>query len=171
MFEILGEQPPAWFALKNSHPGLFVRNSARAYTVPIVAQFLIYAGVYAQNLKGRLAIADISGPDPGPFPPHKSHMAGFDADVAYTLTGTYPTPIGVPMSPDWIAVVHALSPWLEVIFMSKARIAEYPKQRAKAPLGPLVPLELVDWPGHTTHAHLRFRTGQQTLVPGPVLPP
>lgn len=169
--KLLGAPPPAWFSLKNSHEGLFVRNTARSYTTPLVAQYLIYAGVYAWNLKGRLAIADISGPEPGPFTPHLSHQEGRDADVSYTLQGKYPTPVTTPMSPDWIAVMHAISPWLEVIFMSQARIEEYAKTRSKAPLGPIRPLELLFWAGHAEHAHLRFRTGQQNLVPGPQLPP
>lgn len=139
-----------------------MRNPLRAFTVPIVAQYLIYAGYYAAFLGGRLGIGDISGPTPGPFAPHKSHQQGRDADVAYTLNGDFPTPTDVPMSPDWVNVMHALAPWLEVVFMSKWRREQYQKVAPQA----LVPgkVKITDLAGHDKHAHFRFRIEGASLV-------
>ena len=166
---VLGEIPPPWFPLQ-SNTGLRIRNTARSFTVPLVAQLLIYAGIYAKQLHGTFTVADISGTQPGPFPPHKSHQDGFDADVAYDLTGEYPTEIPSPIAPAWIGVVHALAPWLDRIFMSQARIDEFNTRAPEAPIPALAPVLLVKWDGHQKHAHLRFRSPKINALPH-VLPP
>lgn len=170
---MIGSDAPGWFALKNSHAGLNVINTNRSFCTPLTAQILIYAGFYVTQIAkgGRLAVGDISGPQPGKFDPHLSHQKGEDADVSYILNGKYPTPIETPISPEWIAMVHAIAPWLTVIFMSNARIAEFKKIAPLAPLQPIVPVNLKNWAGHQKHAHLRFVPSQINAFPDPELPP
>ena len=137
---ILGETPADWFALQDRHPGLWVLDPERAYTVPLVAQALIYAGQFASVLGGAFAVGDITN-------------SGRDVQVAYTLDRTFPTAPATTITPAWIAVIYALAPFLTEVFMSAQRAAEL---QAAAPLGP-VPLKITTGQNLEGFARLRFK--------------
>jgi hypothetical protein len=135
--------------------GLAIRQTAHSYTTSAVAQVLAWAGRLAAERGGRLQVADVSRSSFGvPFPPHKSHRFGVDADVGYTLD-RYPTPLTTAASPSFAWLLCQLRPYLDRVFVSTARrdqlLALAQLQSCQLPT-------LVVWPGHQTHAHLRFRS-------------
>jgi len=143
---------PEWAPVPKSI-GVHVRNPKRAYATAKTRGWVRDAGLVAVQVDGELQVADVSGPEPGPFPPHVSHAAGRDLDVAYRLD-TYPTPADVPASQGFLAVMSAMRDGIETIGVSIARKAEL--EAMAASLGWPLP-KLSAWPGHQTHAHVRLR--------------
>ncbi len=150
---LVGPAPEPEWAPVPSTSGVRVRNSKRAYATSKTRAWVRNAGLVAVQVDGELQVADVSGPEPGPFPPHVSHAAGRDLDVAYRLD-TYPTPADVPISQGFLAVLSAMREGVETVGVSIARKAEI--EALAASLGWPLP-KLSAWPGHQTHAHVRLR--------------
>jgi len=140
--------------------GLAIRRRALSYTTPAIARVFGWAGYLAKERGGRLQIADVSRSQPGTFPPHKSHKYGRDADVGYTLD-RYPTPLTTSATPSFAWILCQLRPYLQKVFVSTAR-REQLRALAKLQGCQLPTLEV--YPGHQTHAHLRF------IAPSPAEP-
>lgn len=155
--------PDAWEQLAPA-AGLALVRPRRRWTTPPVASVLRRAGQAAALRGGALQVAEIAGETRGaPLPPHVSHRYGRDVDVGYTLD-TYPTPINLAPSADWLAVMAEIRPWIEVIGVGSIRA----RQLAGEPIGPYQPAQLEQlarertglpiavWPDHIGHAHVRL---------------
>lgn len=155
--------PIAQIVTQYSLDGLAIRNAAHSYATQFVASALAWAGTLAKAAGGRLYIADVSRATYGaPFPPHKSHRFGRDVDVGYTLD-RYPTPIKIPTSPSFARILCQLRPYVDRVFVSTARKNEL---QGLASLQKCTLPPLVVWPGHQTHAHIRFvATAANTTEP------
>jgi len=147
------QAPGGEWAPVQSGLGVKVRKASRAYATPKTRLWVASAGVVAAAQGGDLQVADVSGPEPGPFPPHVSHQQGRDFDTAYKLT-KYPTPVGDPASLEFVTVMSAMRDGIEVVGVSPERKAEI--EAIAAQYGLVLP-KLSAWPGHQTHAHVRLR--------------
>lgn len=125
---------PGWgeLAVLEPSPGMTIRDRRRAYVRPEVAAALGRGAAAAAARGATLAVLDASLEGGGPFPPHLSHQRGVDVDVRYLA------------SPTFEAVVAAINP--AKLYVSRDRVASYVAAGLPAAF----------WPGHTTHAHLRF---------------
>lgn len=160
MVDVSTWAPLASIAAPYSTDGLAIRDPARSYTTPAVAQVLAYAGAVARSLGGRLFVADVSRADRGAaFPPHVSHRLGIDVDVSYVISppasqaNKFGTPLTTPVEPSWVQVLCALRPYVDRVGVSLVRRQQI---QALATLQKCTPPKLSVWAGHGSHAHIRF---------------
>lgn len=131
----------------------------------------------AQGPRPRILVGDLSLPQGGPFPPHKSHQNGRDVDVHLPLMPSR----GQRGRIDWHAswrLIDALrrNPLLHKIFLS-ARLHPSLAQAARelgveeAQIHRIIqfpgmhPQAIVRHsPGHDRHIHLRYRCPRQSLA-------
>ncbi|MBU0550991.1 penicillin-insensitive murein endopeptidase [Myxococcota bacterium] len=130
----------------------------------------------------RLVVGDLSKPDGGPFPPHKSHQSGRDADIGYFLKGAAPERLErisarrLDPARTWIFLKALLQdPKVDIEYMfitydlqkalynyaknidkvseeDLSRWFSYPRGK-KSHAGIIRHLK-----GHNTHVHVRFHT-------------
>jgi pyruvate/2-oxoglutarate dehydrogenase complex dihydrolipoamide acyltransferase (E2) component len=136
-----------WVQLQDA-PGLEVRLPARSWTSPAVRELLLSAGQVAASLGGKIQLGDVGPPDRGAkFDPHLSHRWGRDMDWSY-ISEVYPTPDDVPVDPRILAVLDALTPYIEKVGVNVVRLPPFAGH----------PFKVVEWKGHAHHLHLRLRS-------------
>lgn len=132
--------------------GRRIRAQGRSFGTASMQSWLSKIGLRMHGAGEVIVVADVSLPAGGSFPPHASHRDGRDVDLSYG-SAVYPTPIGAPVSDTLVVALAETAAAIEQVYVSNGRKQEI-EARAKA-LGVEVP-ELVVWPGHAMHIHVRL---------------